>query len=120
MKRIAKIMTASLIALCVLIGQSGVLMAMETTPAPSKCTKCPCESEKPSCCVEQSDARETADHPVAPAPESRILQPVSFEPVEFGVLDSSVSNETTFPRFDLAIRASSRVPLFLRHRAILI
>lgn len=113
-------MTALLLTLSVLVGQSGLLLAVESSVVPSRCTKCPCGSDKPSCCVEKTDSQEPSETPGLPVGEQRLLQPAS--------IDSTGSDGFAFPAIVPAITAAravvlaeiSSVPLFLRHLAILI
>ena len=120
MKKTASSITALLIAFCVLIGQGGVVLAMDSATAPAQCEKCPCKSQQPTCCVEQSNATEGPDAPSVPPSESRVLQPVCLSLIQVGVVDFLAANQSGYPRQHVETPAFSGVPLFLRHRAILI
>jgi hypothetical protein len=121
MKRFAKTVAALLIALLVLIGQSGAVLAMDFASGSGKCTKCPCESEKRSCCVEQSNSATPPEAPALPPVESRVLQPITLEPVQVGAFDfSRAATHVSAVCRDTLPPSRNSVPLFLRHRAILI
>lgn len=121
MKKIVKTLTAFLVAFCVLIGQGGLVLAIESAEAaPAKCDRCPCESERPSCCVEKTSPAESPESPVIPSPETRVLSPAVFEPVPVDTISCiAADNRRVLPR-QIDSARSVGVPLFLRHRAILI
>jgi hypothetical protein len=120
-KTIAKTILVLLLTLGVLFGQTTVVSAAFSPAKVRNCKKCPCEqSAKPSCCIEKSGPSSARQTPALPQLETRLIQPAILL---VSVLISPAS-ERSAVRFsdsrNLSRRTVSEVPLFLRHRAILI
>jgi len=119
-KTIAKTILVLLLTFGVLVGQTGIVTASASPVKPAVCKTCPCDSKMPTCCVEKSKPAPAKQAPAVPQVETRLIQPAVvfiselLTPARAAVgLEISALQRST-------LRCLSDVPLFLRHRAILI
>lgn len=109
-----------LIAIGVMGGQAGIASAAFSAAKTEACKKCPCESKKASCCVEKSTPQSIPESPAIPHAQNRLIQPATIVSFEADYSATSKNASACFAhRIDFSSRSFS-VPLFLRHRAILI
>jgi hypothetical protein len=120
MNTFAKTFLVLLLTLGVLAGQTGVAAAKVSIAKPAMCNKCPCESRMPKCCIEESKQSPTRQAPAPPSVETRWVQPAMVCISGLVSLDWNVAVVGLPVTRRSPIISSSPVPLFLRHRAILI
>jgi hypothetical protein len=119
-KTFAKTFLVLLLTLGVLVGQTGIAAAKISIAKPAVCEKCPCESRMPKCCIKESKQSPTRQTPAQPSAETRWIQPAMVCISGLVSLDFNVAVVGLPVTRRSPIISSSPVPLFLRHRAILI
>ncbi len=119
-KTIAKTFTAVILVLCVLVGHGGLALALESSAVFDNCTKCPCQSDGPSCCVDETDPSATPVSPAVPPAEQRVLQPAALESARTLVEFPPSALKERSRNGERAVDRPDDVPLFLRHCALLI
>jgi len=119
-KTFAKTILVLFLTLGVLVGQAGIASSACFPVKIENRKTCPCKNGEPSCCMEKSKQAPARQTPAIPQLETRLIQPATISSFEL-FSSQPVGSVVRVSACDRArLLCSYPVPLFLRHRAILI